>query len=57
MGNQEYPFGGYKQSGIGRELSPHALDEYTEQKSIQVILEPKLSHRAYGLVLSVPPAE
>ena len=57
MGNQEYPFGGYKQSGIGRELSEHAFDEYTELKSIQVILEPELSHRAYGLVLSVPPAE
>ena len=28
------PFGGFKQSGIGRELGPHALDAYTEVKSV-----------------------
>lgn len=28
------PFGGYKMSGWGRELSQHALDEYTELKSV-----------------------
>ncbi len=28
------PFGGFKQSGIGRELGPHALDYYTELKSV-----------------------
>jgi betaine-aldehyde dehydrogenase len=28
------PFGGFKQSGVGRELGPHALDAYSEVKSI-----------------------
>ncbi len=28
------PFGGFKQSGYGRELGPHALDAYTEIKTV-----------------------
>src|SRR5215218_1221159 len=28
------PFGGFKQSGVGRELGPHALDYYTEVKNV-----------------------
>jgi betaine-aldehyde dehydrogenase len=28
------PFGGFKQSGVGRELGPHALDYYTEIKNV-----------------------
>ena len=28
------PFGGFKQSGMGRELGPHALDHYTECKTV-----------------------
>jgi acyl-CoA reductase-like NAD-dependent aldehyde dehydrogenase len=29
------PFGGYKQSGHGRELGRHALEEYLQVKSMQ----------------------
>ena len=32
------PFGGYKQSGIGRELGKHSLDLYTQIKSVYVKL-------------------
>ena len=32
----EAPFGGYKQSGIGRELGLEALDLYTEVKNVFV---------------------
>lgn len=28
------PFGGFKQSGYGRELGPHALDHSTEEKTV-----------------------
>lgn len=34
--NAAAPFGGYKQSGIGRELGSYALDNYTEVKSVWV---------------------
>ncbi|MBX6341890.1 MAG: aldehyde dehydrogenase [Thermomicrobiaceae bacterium] len=34
----EAPFGGFKQSGIGRELSRHALDLYTQVKNVVVNL-------------------
>ncbi|MFM7272016.1 MAG: aldehyde dehydrogenase family protein [Actinomycetes bacterium] len=30
----ETPFGGYKHSGLGRELGPHAMDHYTEVKNV-----------------------
>ena len=30
------PFGGFKQSGVGRELGPHALDHYTEVKNVYI---------------------
>ncbi len=33
------PFGGFKQSGVGRELGPHALDAYSEVKSIYYATE------------------
>jgi betaine-aldehyde dehydrogenase len=34
------PWGGYKQSGIGRELGTFGLDEYTEIKQININLAP-----------------
>jgi len=34
----EAPWGGYKQSGIGRELGPHGLEDYLEVKHIYVNL-------------------
>ena len=33
------PFGGFKQSGVGRELGPDALDHYTEVKNVYVATE------------------
>ncbi|MFI6317990.1 aldehyde dehydrogenase family protein [Nonomuraea sp. NPDC050556] len=34
--NPVAPFGGYKQSGIGRELGRHGFEEYLETKAIQL---------------------
>ncbi len=36
----EAPWGGYKQSGFGRELGPHGYDAYTEVKQITTHLAP-----------------
>ncbi len=33
------PFGGFKQSGFGRELGPHALESYTELKNVYYATE------------------
>ena len=33
------PFGGFKQSGVGRELGPHALDYYTDVKNVYLSTE------------------
>jgi len=33
------PFGGFKQSGIGRELGPDALEHYTEVKNVYYATE------------------
>ncbi len=52
----DYPFGGFKQSGLGREGGPHALDAYTEQKFISLARSGGLADRAaFALVLGTPP--
>ena len=33
------PFGGFKQSGLGRELGPDALDAFTETKNVFIATE------------------
>ncbi len=35
-GTPELPFGGYKQSGVGRELGRNAVKDYTEEKTFHV---------------------
>jgi acyl-CoA reductase-like NAD-dependent aldehyde dehydrogenase len=37
----EVPFGGFKESGLGRELGPEGLDAYLETKTIQVDISGK----------------
>jgi len=39
----ELPFGGFKQSGLGKEHGPEALDYYTETKSVVVSTKPTAS--------------
>jgi len=41
MMNAASPFGGYKQSGYGREMGKHALELYTQVKSVWVDLSGK----------------
>lgn len=43
-GAPELPFGGYKQSGLGRELGPHSVLEYTETKTVAMRLG-KYTHK------------
>ncbi|MEQ9812106.1 MAG: aldehyde dehydrogenase family protein [Azospirillaceae bacterium] len=40
-GHSELPFGGYKQSGLGRELGRHAVTDYTETKTVQIHRGPR----------------
>jgi len=37
-GAAQMPIGGYKTSGVGRELGRHGFDEYSEIKSVHVTL-------------------
>jgi len=36
--------------------TPHALDEYTEEKFVHLDLSGRLDRRAYALLLSTPPS-
>lgn len=40
-GYPELPFGGYRESGIGRELGRMALEDYTETKTVQMHVGPR----------------
>src|SRR5699024_2061893 len=50
------PWGGYKQSGIGRELGKAGLEEYQETKHIFQNLKPEPANRfkclGYGLLIN-----
>ena len=40
-GSPELPFGGYRQSGLGRELGRHAVEDYTETKTLNIHMGPR----------------
>ena len=40
-GASELPFGGYRQSGLGRELGRHAVEDYTETKTLNMHTGPR----------------
>ncbi|HKP42134.1 aldehyde dehydrogenase family protein [Mycobacterium sp.] len=46
-----YPFGGYKESGLGREGGPNALDEYVEEKFISVDRSGGIANKAFAIVI------
>jgi acyl-CoA reductase-like NAD-dependent aldehyde dehydrogenase len=50
--NCQVPFGGYKQSGVGRELGPDALDDYTETKAVHLDLSGGRDRKPYHILLS-----
>lgn len=38
MLHHQVPFGGYKESGMGRELGSYALENYTQIKTVRIRL-------------------
>ncbi|MDW5611873.1 MULTISPECIES: aldehyde dehydrogenase family protein [Mycolicibacterium] len=46
-----YPFGGYKESGLGREGGPHAIDEYVEEKFISIDRSGGIENKAFAIVI------
>jgi aldehyde dehydrogenase (NAD+) len=56
MVDPNMPFGGYKQSGVGREIGRGALDEYTEVKHVHLDLTTSLDRHIFDILLSEPPS-
>jgi acyl-CoA reductase-like NAD-dependent aldehyde dehydrogenase len=56
MVDPNMPFGGYKQSGVGREIGREALDEYTEVKHLHLDLTQTRERHIFDILLSEPPA-
>ncbi|KKK37816.1 aldehyde dehydrogenase [Mesobacillus campisalis] len=53
MLRNDAPFGGYKQSGIGREMGKQSLDAYTQVKHVHTSMVPEIHRRSwYGLLFS-----
>jgi acyl-CoA reductase-like NAD-dependent aldehyde dehydrogenase len=48
------PFGGYKQSGNGREHGIYGMNEYTEIKHVHVDLTRDVDQKFFGILLSEP---
>jgi acyl-CoA reductase-like NAD-dependent aldehyde dehydrogenase len=46
------PFGGYKQSGLGREMASYGLNEYTEVKHVHWDLGTPKDQKLFGVLLS-----
>lgn len=51
-----YPFGGYKESGLGREGGPNAIDEYVEEKFIAIDRSGGIENKAFAIVIDPPGA-
>ncbi len=45
MLRNDAPFGGYKQSGIGREMGKYSLDAYTQLKHVHTSMVPEVEER------------
>ena len=48
------PFGGYKQSGLGREVGPDAINEYTQLKTVHQAKDNDWTKHGFALVLPPP---
>jgi acyl-CoA reductase-like NAD-dependent aldehyde dehydrogenase len=46
-----YPFGGFKESGLGREGGPDSIDEYVEEKFISLDRSGGIENKAFAIVI------